>query len=252
MERLGISLSGGGARGIAHLGVLKALEEHEMKPEVMIGTSAGALVGALYGSGIAPEEVLEIVSQTPLIRYFKPSFSFQGLLSSEGLIDELGKHLPSDRFEDLQYKLIVNCVDLYTGKSVFFDSGSLRQHVAASAAVPVLYEPIRRGEHVYVDGGLLNNMPIVPLIEHACTTKIGVHTNPYPKLTPTKGMRHTLEKTMILIIQNNIRPHQAAFDLFIEPQKLSQFGIFEVKKAREIFEIGYKSAKEKLKNSGLI
>lgn len=242
MPRIGISLSGGGARGIAHLGVLKALEEQALRPNLIAGTSAGAIFGALYAAGMSPDDIVELVIDTPIRRYFKPSISLKGLINARGLHAELARHIKEDNFASLNIPMVINATDLYTGNTVFWNSGPLIKRIVASSSMPFVFEPTREGDHCYVDGGVLNNMPLEPLIQENCEYKIGVHVNPFPIRSETLNMRKSLEKTLILVIQNTIRQNIPYFDLFIEPTKLSDYNVFEVKKFRQMYEIGYEEA----------
>ena len=121
---IGIALSGGGARGIAHLGVLKALNEAGINADIISGTSAGALVGALYSAGNSPDECLEIIKKTNALGVVWPSFSWKGLLSIDKLAAILQDHLPTT-FAELENPLIVTATEINQGKSVYFEEGEL-------------------------------------------------------------------------------------------------------------------------------
>ncbi|MDH5602425.1 MAG: patatin-like phospholipase family protein, partial [Cyclobacteriaceae bacterium] len=104
--KIGLALSGGGARGIAHLGVLKALEEKKIKPSIISGTSAGALTGALYAYGYSPDELFDIIAKTRIITAMRPSLSVKGLLKPETLGDILKKYIEKDDFSSLKIPLV--------------------------------------------------------------------------------------------------------------------------------------------------
>ena len=123
--KIGIALSGGGAKGIAHLGVLKALEENQIKIDIVSGTSSGAICGAFYCSGIPPEEILKIITQTKILKHFKLTFSWNGLLDINKIGNILTKHLPGNSFEDLKIPLIVAATELRNGTTKYFKKGEL-------------------------------------------------------------------------------------------------------------------------------
>ena len=121
-KRIGLALSGGGARGIAHIGVLQALEEQGIFPEVISGASAGAIVGALYAAGKTPEEIMEFVRKASFFKMFKVAIPFSGLTKLTYLRDKLAESIPEDRFEALEKKLFVAIANLNNSHhvAVFF------------------------------------------------------------------------------------------------------------------------------------
>ncbi|RIH86019.1 putative NTE family protein [Meiothermus luteus] len=154
----GLVLSGGGARGLAHIGVLEVLEAQGFEAEVVAGTSMGAVVGALYASGKRPGEILEIARSTPWLRLLD-LVPRPGLISQRALREFLARHLPP-RFEHLKRRLVVTAVDLEAGRLAYFTEGDLPGAVLASAAYPGLVAPVQYQGRTYVDGGVLDNLPV--------------------------------------------------------------------------------------------
>ena len=115
MKEIGLALSGGGARGVAHIGVIKALEEFGVEAARLAGTSAGSIVGSLYANGKTPEEILKIINQVSIYSTLRPTFAPGGLLRMDGLRDVLKSHLPAN-FSDLKKPMTVVAVDLKLGK----------------------------------------------------------------------------------------------------------------------------------------
>ena len=241
--KIGIALSGGGARGIAHLGVLKALEEKGIRPHMITGTSAGALAGAFYAAGLTPEQILDIITQTSFLRALRPAINLRGLLKIDLIQALFRRHMPVETFEGLDIKLIVATTDLTYGELVYFSSGDLIRPVAASTCIPGLFAPVELNGHCLIDGGVLNNMPVEPLVGHNDFI-IGVHTNCYPERPEIRSLRSTIERSFQLAINDNVRERIPLCNLFIEPPELSRFTIFDLKRAHEIFTIGYEYAKE--------
>ncbi len=237
--RAGIAFSGGGARGFAHLGVLAALEEKGIEPCIITGTSAGAIVGAFYSAGYRPDEIINIVLGAKFLKAFRPGFiNRNGLLRMDLLEDLYKEHFPENSFSALNTKLIICATDLHRGQTVYFSEGELIRPMMASTCIPVLFDPVKVGESTFVDGGLLNNLPVEPLVGH-CDYIIGVHTNPYNTQTKIGSLRKVIEKSFQLAINYNVRDRIRLCDTFIEPPALDQFSIMDLKKARTIFEIGY-------------
>ncbi len=123
--RIGISLSGGGAKGIAHLGVLQALEEIGFKPQVISGVSAGAIIGALYADGKSPKEICQFFKESSFFKFVKIVVPKKGVMSTERFYNLLDGFLTAKTFEELQMPLTINATELIEGKNVYFNSGSL-------------------------------------------------------------------------------------------------------------------------------
>src|SRR5699024_4701447 len=138
-QRIGFILSGGGARGFAHIGALRVLEEHGLKPDVLAGTSMGAIVGALYAAGHSVRELEELVLGTTLRDIVDLSLQ-GGLLKGDRLVQFLREHLPAD-FSDLHIPLAVTTTDVETGEQVLITKGDLAKAVRASSSFPGAFEP---------------------------------------------------------------------------------------------------------------
>lgn len=236
--KIGIALSGGGARGIAHLGVLAALEKAGLKPQVISGVSSGAIIGALYSYGMKPEEILETFIKTRIFRYIRPAWSRFGFLNIQKLMAIYKLYLPVETFEELQNKLYVSAADIREGKTVFFSEGDLVKAILASSCLPVLFAPVEIDNKLMVDGGVINNLPVEPLIGE-CDLIIGVHANPTSTQFNISSIKSMIERTFHLAVAMNVKDRVKYCDLFIEPQELCNFSIFEISKAREIYQIGY-------------
>lgn len=237
--KIGLALSGGGARGIAHLGVLKALEELGLKPEMISGTSAGALFGALYAQGYSATEILQFVKQTKMVRILRLAFSRVGLFKIEKLGKELGRYFPHNDFASLKIPLAVAATDITQGECVIFQEGELMRAVLASCCMPVIFRPIEFNNTGYVDGGLLNNLPIEPLKAY-CGKIIGSHCNPVVPNFRSKHAKALLERTFLMAIRNNVLMRQSECDVFLEPPELGKYIGSDFGKADKIFDIGYK------------
>ena len=240
MNKIGLVLSGGGARGFAHLGFLKALEEFGVKVSAISGVSAGGLVGALYAQGLSPEEILEIGKKSLNFGFAALLLRRGRFLSLEPIKKVLLENIPHNSFEGLQIPFFVNATDFIHNKSVFFSQGVLIPRLIASASVPVIFSPMELETKKYVDGGLLDNFPVEPLIT-VCDKIIGCHVNKLNDISNGTGRLNrfsTIERCYHMSIANSVYSKLHYCDLFIEPE-LYQFGMFDTKKADKIFETGY-------------
>ena len=244
---MGLVLSGGGSRGFAHLGVLQALNEAGIYPDVLSGTSAGALAGVLYCDGYSPNEALTIMKTSNRLNYMRPTLPRDGLLQISGIRKILELHLRAKIFEELKIKLFVTATDLNNGKPVYFSSGELLDAVIASASIPVLFKPVIINKKYYVDGGVLDNLPIRP-IENKCCFTIGSFVNPVGYEEKISGLIKIAERTFMLTMSREVGEKSKKFDLFIDPPELKNYGILDQEKADDVFKIGYKETKEKLKD----
>ncbi len=236
--KIGLALSGGGARGIAHLGVLQALEEMDIRPHIISGTSAGAIVGAFYASGLKPLEIIEVFSNTKLLQFMRPAIGKGGLLNIEKSRNFYTKHLPHQTFEGLSIPLHVAATDIEKGEAIYFSEGALIEPLLASSCIPVVFSRMEWHEIILVDGGILYILP-AEVIRDECNYLIGVHTNPYGDEQVIDSMKTIIEKSLMLALTTNARVSMQSCDLVIEPLELSRFSTFDMKKAKEIFDIGY-------------
>ncbi len=162
-RRLGLALSGGGVRGLAHIGVLKVLDEAEIPIWAIAGTSAGGLIGALYAAGISPQQIeaeaLRMASPRRLLPFFNRALPFRGILSAQRVTEYLESFLDDLTFDQLRIPLAVVAVDLNSGQKVVLNEGRVVDAVRATTALPGLLSPVQREGQLLVDGGLLDNLP---------------------------------------------------------------------------------------------
>jgi NTE family protein len=253
--RIGLALSGGGARGIAHLGVLAALDELGIRPAHIAGTSSGAIAGAFYCAGWTPRQILAELQATNIPRLLRPAFrpfglwpSASGLGGAFGLLRHEGAEAlfarllgATIRFEDLKIPLTIGTSDLLTGEAVYYSSGPLLRPLLGATAVPVIYQPVAFQGRLLVDGGLLNNLPVEALTdaEVPCSAIIGSHTNPIDIGTRPRTLRSLAMRTLQLAINNNVRSRLVACDVLLEPPALRRISPLGYRRADELFRIGY-------------
>jgi NTE family protein len=245
-HRIGLVLSGGGARGFAHLGVIQALNEAGIFPDVISGTSAGAIVGVLYADGYSPKEILKLTNSNSRLRYIRPIVPRNGLLQISGMVRILKDSLRSKTFEELKIPLFVTATDLNNGRVDYFSSGDLLNVIIASSSIPVLFKPVVIDNKHYVDGGVLDNLPIKP-IENNCRFIIGSFVNPTGYEENVTNLISIAERTFLLSMSKEIAEKSKKFNLYIAPLELRNFKILDPDKSEELFQLGYKTTREKLK-----
>lgn len=238
--QVGLALSGGAARGIAHLGVLKALDEIGIKPSIISGVSSGAITGVFYAAGFTPDEVLKLIKELRIYRTMRLAIGQVGILHLDEVEKLYHKHLGENAtFEDLNIPVVIGTTDMNAGTTVNFSSGNLIKPLLASCAVPILYRPVPYNGMFLNDGGLLDNMPVEVLVGK-CDVKIGIHSNPINHEARIKSLRSMIERTAHLAINNNVMLRKHLCDYFIEPPKLKYYRLMSFSKADELFEIGYR------------
>ncbi len=238
-------LSGGGVRGYAHLGAVKALLEKNIHFDAISGTSSGAIVGAFLCDGFTPDEITELLNKN------KPKLKLNylhlkdSLLSFRAFSELLKKNLRSKRIEDLQKPLFIGLTDLRTGHTKIMDHGDLLQVLTAASSLPVFFPPVTIDGVPYMDGGMSNNLPIDPLLDKGKKI-IGIHVNPVIEYSPSPGLRLTIDRTMHIIVRNAILQNIGKCHVFIEPPALVKYHVFELDKADEIIKIGYNYVKNEV------
>ncbi|MBI9054648.1 MAG: patatin-like phospholipase family protein [Bacteroidales bacterium] len=246
--KVGIALSGGGVRGIAHLGVLKALNEKNIFPEIVSGVSAGALAGIFYCDGYLPDEILDIFNKTSLFNFAKLTIPRKGFMSMKKVHEILKNNIRAKTFSDLKIPFHVTTSNLSDGKVEYFSKGSIIDKVIASASIPVLFKPVNINGNIYVDGGIFDNLPINPL-KGKCDKIIASHVNPLGKEVDLDGILDVAERTFHLAIASSVHENSKHCNLFIEPKDLINYSLLKLENIDEIFQIGYDSTIKILKSN---
>jgi NTE family protein len=247
-HRLGVVLSGGGSRGLAHAGVLGALREAGIEPDCLSGTSAGALVGALYAAGYDAGETLEFFETTSPFRLSRlASFGKPGLLDTEKIEKDFLRWFPDDSFESLDRELFVTATDLVEGALEVFSSGPLVRPLLASASIPMVFTPTELDGRLFADGGIVDNFPVEPLLG-LCDVVLGVYASPLPHLSEP-GFDNSFEVTQRALEIGMFHASERKFhqvDLVLTSSRLRRFSTFDAKRHAEIVELGERIAREHL------
>ncbi|MBW6462677.1 MAG: patatin-like phospholipase family protein [Firmicutes bacterium] len=249
---VGLALSGGAARGIAHIGVLKYLEEKKVKPCCIAGTSAGSIVGAMFCSGKTAEEIEDAAKTISWKDLLKLSIPRKGLIKSERLLAILEKYIGDIEFSDLKIPLMINAVDLLSGEEVVITEGKVAEAVQASCAMPGIFTPVRLGEHLFVDGGLLDNVPVTVMekfdLDYIIAVDVGAQ-KPLQK-EPDSIFEVIIQSFDIIRRQRDMPAHELA-DIIIEPE-LGDILIWDISKIDLLIERGYEAAGKALQDVDLL
>ncbi len=243
--RVGLALSGGVAKVLAHLGILQALTEASIPIDAIAASSGGAIVGAFFAAGLDLTEMQEMAREISWKRLTRVTIPRLGLLSNDKLerfvTDRIGKR----RFEDLRIPFAVVGADLTTGKKAVFTKGELGPAIRASCSIPQLFPPVLIDGHYICDGGLVEYLPIQTLGELGCDIKIGVNLggvrNWYER-DPRNFLEIAL-RVVGYVSQQNARISESFADYVIRPN-VADFGPSDLDRADELIAIGYEAGRD--------
>ncbi|MEJ5173413.1 MAG: patatin-like phospholipase family protein [Hydrogenothermaceae bacterium] len=246
--RFGIVLSGGAVRGLAHIGVLKAIEEYGIKPSVVSGVSAGSIIGLFYSAGYSPSDMEDLAIKTDFKKYIKPSFSKKALFSIDSLDKFLEKYIHYKDISQLPKEFYVAITNLNTASVEYKNSGDIKKIVRASCSLPILFKPVKIEEFYYIDGGVMNNLPVEPLLGKVDYI-IGVEVNPFlPEERDFSNFISIGMRSFYLAIRSNTESRKSLCNLFIQPPALVNVPLFATWKKEDAIKIGYDYTKWLLKS----
>ncbi len=243
-KKVALVLSGGGALGCSHIGVIKVLEKYGVPIDIVVGTSMGSLVGASYCAGLTVKEMADFACKFKTIDLFDLNFDSSGLFSGKGVMKVINKFLPDVNIEYLDRAFACVATDLYTEKEVVFKIGSLREAVRASISIPGIFVPLKKDDMLLVDGGLLNNMPEDVAVEMGADIIISVDVLEKFKLNKKpKNIIDTLMYSLAVSTKaiQDYKSHHANITLKPDMKDLSQLS-FSKEKATIAIKRGEKEA----------
>lgn len=238
--KIGLALGGGGARGIGHIGVLKALEELGVKPDFIAGTSAGSIVGSFYAGGYSVEQ-MEAIAKNLRVKDVRDSKLIWKPSSSENIEQLLEKSFNKEHVEytDLKIPFTAVCVDIKSGKELHFSTGDLAKTVSGSCSVPGVFKPVIYGEYHLVDGGLLNNVPADVVSSMGADVVIAVDVNA-TRGDGTSSMKlgSVLNSAIGVMMQHSVKQKLDYADIVIKPN-LKRFSSTKLESIDIMIEEGY-------------
>lgn len=246
-KRIGLALGGGAAKGIAHIGALKAFEEEQIAIHCIAGTSAGALIASYHAFGRPAESILSICSTLNLSKIINFTFERGGLFSTDNIRDMIHRDLGDVRIEDAKIPLAICATDIETGEQLIFREGNLADAVCASMAVPGLFVPVEVDGRTLVDGGLVENVPISPLAGMGAGITVAIdlsHVSRYPKPEDTFDV---ISNAINIGIDFNTRKQLKKADIAV-PLDLSRYSLTNNADCiDELYQEGYRPMKKKIR-----
>ncbi len=247
-KKIGLALSGGGARGFAHVGAIRAFEANGIHFDFIAGTSAGSLVGAALATGMSAAEIEAMARRLGWRNTMRPSFAIAGMLSTEPLARVLRSELPVHRFEDLKIPFAAVTYDVVKGEEfVLKDSGDLISAVRASCAVPGLFVPVRLDGRILVDGGVTSVLPVDIVRSMGADIVISVDLlacgNTYNSI-PRTGLAVMIRSAMTQIRMASADQRRRS-DIIIEPA-IAHIRPDQIKRGDEAIRLGEEAALEKM------
>jgi len=237
-SKIGLAFGGGAVLGAAHIGVLKALEEYEIKPACIAGTSIGSFVGAFYAFGKNSSEIEEIGMDLKWLDISGLSLSHFGLLSNKKMAKLLGENIGEARFDHARTPLSIIATDIATGEKVSINSGSVAAAVTASTCIPGIFNPVEIDGRLLVDGGIVENVPVSPLIEMGAEMIIGVDLiSGYSHKRP-HNIIEVLLNSFLFALQTASKIQTEEADILVKPD-LSAFNMVDTGQTPELIKKGY-------------
>jgi NTE family protein len=246
MKSIGLALGGGAVLGAAHVGVLKAIQELDIKIDYITGTSIGAFAGAFYAFGKSYEEIEDIALKLKWIDISDLSISKFGLLSNGKLGRLIIKHLGNKNIEDAEIPLAIIATDATNGEKIIFDKGPLAEAVMASTSIPGIFKPVEIEQRIFVDGGIVENVPIDTVKKLGAEYVIAVDLNSKNIYNKPENILDVLVNSFHFLIQERVKSQTEKANLLIEPD-LSQFNRTSTKHVDKLIKIGYEESIERFK-----
>ncbi|MFH1238660.1 MAG: patatin-like phospholipase family protein [bacterium] len=235
--KVAVVLSGGGARGLAHAGVLKVLDEEKIPVDMVVGASVGALIGSLYASGIPSEKIEDMAANINWRNLFSFHLSYQSIYSTKKLEDYIQKNIEDKRFDQLNIPFACVAVDVQTGEMIIFREGLVAPAVRASASIPGAFEPVAYRHRLLIDGGVIDNVPVDVAQIMGADIIIAVVTN--ADLTKVKPNNIFKIMTQVISIQSNYisGTQMKNADIIITP-KVTDVASTDLEKGKQCVQAG--------------
>lgn len=246
--KLGVALSGGGARGFAHLGALKALEEAGYKPDILAGVSAGSVAAVMYAAGLPVEGILKLFAQTKFTDFCSLRLkSGGGLFALNKFRDFIARVTGVELLEQLPIPTYIGVTDLDHGLATEFHSGPIGERVTASCSIPIVFTPVNIDGTHYVDGGVLRNLPSW-IIRPKCEKLIGVNCSPLTGFRYKRSIFDIALRTYNLMAKSNQAGDMALCDRVIITPDIASYQVFNLKDINKVFLSGYAAAHRAIKD----
>lgn len=237
-KKIGLALGGGAALGGVHIGVLRALKKLEIKIDYISGTSVGALAACLHAFGVDCDEVEHIALETSWSDFSDLSLSKYGFMSNDKMKKLLKVNIGEPLIEDASIPLSIVATDISAGEKVVFRKGDAATAVMASSCIPGIFKPVNIGDRLLVDGGIVENVPVSPLLEHKPDAIIAVDLNSNGGYREPGNIFDVLLNSFHLTLDAISRIQTNKADIVIRPD-LSDFNKIDVEQTPDLIQIGY-------------
>lgn len=240
---VGMALSGGGAKGFSHIGVFKAFEQFDMRPDIISGVSAGSIAAVMYGAGLKPDEIAECFAEASGMGDFTEwSIPKHGFFRLDRFGKMLESWLPVKNLEELKIPTVVCATDFDHAKSVGWAKGEIVPRVVASCSIPIVFNPVKINGTRYVDGGVLRNLPAWAIRDY-CSDLFGINCNPLKRSYPAKAsLIEIAYRSFHMMLKSNTLQDLRLCDHVIEIENVSNVKTFDLKSMRHVITLGYDSA----------
>lgn len=242
--RVGVALSGGIAKVVAHVGILRAFDEAGVPVDAIAACSGGSIIGAFYAAGWTPERMAEVARELSWKKLTRVTLPRMGLLSNERMETFVTDRLGDIRFEDLRIPFAVVAANLTTGKKAVYRSGRIGPPIRASCSIPQLFAPVELDGQLIADGGLVEYLPVETLDEIGCELKVGVNLggirNWHAK--DPKNLFEVALRVVGFVSQRNARLSETHAHYVLRPD-LSGFGPYDLDRSEELIRVGYECGK---------
>jgi len=246
--KIGLALGGGAVYGFAHIGVLKVLERNGIRPDIIAGTSVGSLIGGIYASGVSIEKLEKIALDFNWFEIAGITIPKQGLVSIEKLEDFIEKHSRVRNIEDTKIKFSVATTNLLRGVEEVFEEGPMAPAIRASCSLPGIFNPTVFNDGIFVDGGVINNVPTDIVKKNGADFVMGVDITAKSKMDilKHKDIFNIVWKSWQIAIQENtsLRSYSEA-DIILMPD-IKNVNPFDITKKRAIIEAGERAAEREI------
>ena len=246
-KKVGLALSGGVARGISHIGVLKVFAQHKIPLHCLSGCSAGAIIGALYAAGMDPLVMESNAKKLGWFRFLKLVPIRHGLLSTDEIKNFIIENIGDRKFSDLNLPFSVSASDLKSGKEVVIDEGSVAEAVAASCAFPTIFEPLEYQDKLLVDGGLTNNLPTSHLKKRGANFIVAVDCVPVnPIDVEFKNVFQIFSRTLDIAMRGLSKEGRRGANVLVEPEIPADIYQLDIDKSARLIKAGEIAAQGKI------
>lgn len=242
---IAFALGGGGAKGFAHIGVLKVLESHGIKPRIVTGTSAGSFVGSMYASGKSPFDLQDVAMRLEESDIRDLTLSSQGFIEGQRLQDYVNRQVGNRTIQQFPIRFAAVATDMDTGRKAAFITGNAGQAVRASCSIPNVFLPAVISGKRYADGGLVSPVPVSTARDLGADIVIAIDISARPRAGATPGMFSILDQTLNIMALGALEKELAAADVVISPAVLNT-GVAELEARHKAILEGERAAQARL------